>query len=204
MDRKELFFQLMSEGLSGEGFRYVKARNRFVRKDEKGNEFTVAFDTWEYFYMVETKLSVLITEIENIKRKAWGKSYDKFVTVGRVKSYLIDNPAEGQSLTDTEDNVRKAARSELDFYNSIGKEYFNRALDYQYLNRTLNRTPGSELYLAHNPIHTSFLAIIVSRLAGESDGRQAELFSFYRGIIQKHNPEFLEQYDLLVNHLTSV
>ena len=127
--------------------------------------------------------------------------YDKFVTIGRVKSYLIDNPSEGQVLTDTEGNVRKAAKGEIDFYHSFAKAYFEKASDYNYLHQKLNAHPGEELYLAHNPIHTSFLAIIVAKLVGEETVRLEELFRFYREIILKFNDVFIEEYDLLVEYL---
>ena len=198
MDRKELFFTLLDEEFSKEGFKYLKSKNAFVKK-EKGNEFVFAFDLWDQFYMVESKLNVLVGEIESIKKKAWGKLYDKFVSLGRVKSYLIDKPSEGQVLTDTEDNVRKAVKGEIEFYQTFAKSYYYRALDYKYLDEKLNLNSGEELYLAHNPIHTSFLAIIVAKLTGNE--KSSELFDFYRSIVLKFNEVFIEEYDLLVDYL---
>lgn len=198
MDRKSLFFELINEGLEKEGFKYVKSKNRFVKID-KGNEFVFAFDIWDHFYMVQTKLNVLVDEIEKLKRNAWGKRYDKFVTLGRVKSYLIEKPSDGVVLTDTEENVRKAAKGEIEFYHSFAKLYYSKALDYNYLDRKLNSNPGEELYIAHNPIHTSFLAIIVAKLTGNE--KLSELFEFYKGIILKFNKAYIEEYELLVEYL---
>jgi hypothetical protein len=50
----------------------------------------------------------------------------------------------------------KAVKGEIDFYYSYAKDYYKKHLDYHYLNRKLNAEPGKELYLAYNPIHTSF------------------------------------------------
>ena len=199
MDRKMMFFNLINETLANEGFKYIKSKNSFVKK-ESGNEFIFAFDIWENFYMVESKLNILIGEIENIKQKAWGTGYDKFVTLGRVKSYLISDPSKGIVLTDSEENVKKAAQGEIDFYYSFAKKFFVENLNYDYLDKKLNTSPGNELYLAHNPIHTSFLAIIVAKLVNNKEIES--LFNFYREIILKFNNAFIEDFDLLVAYLT--
>lgn len=201
MDRKSLFFELINESLEKEGFKYLKNKNAFVKKDQ-GNEFFFGFDLWDHFYMVESRLDVLVEEVEKIKKNAWGKLYDKFVTLGRVKSYLIEKPSEGVVLTDTEENVRKAAKGEIEFYHSFAKFYYARALDYKYLDKKLNSNPGEELHIAHNPIHTSFLAIIVAKLTGNE--KLPELFEFYRGIILKRNKSFIEEYELLVEYLKKI
>ena len=197
--RKEFFFKLVENELSKNGFKYLKAKNQFVKK-EGDNVFIFAFDTWDWFYRVELNLKIIIGEIETIKKKAWGKQYDKFVTIGRTKSYLLPKPGDGSSLTDTEENVKNAAKTEIDFFYSFAKNYFVQHLDYKYLDSLLNTNPNEELlYIAYNPIHSSFLAIIVSALTKNPD--LEKLCDFYRQIVQKHNDAYIEEYDLLVQYL---
>lgn len=198
MNRKELFFRLLEEELSKEKFKYFKSKNAFIKK-ENGNEFIFEYDLWDDFYMVESKLNVLIGEIENIKKMAWGKIYNKFMSLGRVKSYLIDDPTKGQVLTDTKNNVIKAVKVEITFFHSFAKKYFIEALDYSLLDKKLNLKPGDELYLSHNPIQTSFLAIIVAKLVGNEN--LISLCEFYRGIILKFDDAFVDDYDLLADYL---
>ena len=202
MARKELFFELINKELEKEGFRYVKTKNAFIKK-EGGNQYIFSFEIWYDFHSVEPKLAVLVDEIEKIKKKAWGKLYQKYVTIGRGKSYLIENSDDGISSTQTQDEVRAAASKEIAFYFSFAKDYYNRATDYKYLNETLNNNPGEELYLAHNPIHTSFLAIIVAKLVSTEESRMLELFETYRKVILKFNDVYIKKYDLLVTYLSN-
>ena len=143
----------------------------------------------------------MIKKVEDVKKSAWGKTYDKFESVGQTKSYLLPNKEIGISLTDTEEHVVEAAQKEICFYYDFVNLYFKEYSDINYLDIRLNAEPGKDLYLAHNPIHTSFLALIVAKLNGNK--RLDELMIFYRGIIEKYNSIFLPKYNLIVNRISS-
>lgn len=200
-DRKALFFDLLSAELVKEGFVYKKSKNQFTRKDESGNEFIYGFNIWPQFNMIEASFRILIKEVEDIKRKAWGISYDKFESLGKEKSYLTNVPSEGHSSTNTEENVKEAVRKEIEFYYSHIKNYFKKHLDLKYLDKILNTRPGEELYIAHNPIFSSFLALIVAKLTHNPDLNN--LFPVYRKIVEKFNAVFLDDYDLLQKVLST-
>lgn len=199
INRKELFFELLSTELFKEGFEFKRAKSQFIKKDEYGNELYYDFNIWPQFMKIEAGFRIFIYEVEAIKKKAWGKSYRKFESLGKEKSYLAPNPSEGHSWTDTEANVRLAVKKEIEFYHSVVKDYFKKHVDLEYLDSILNTIPGSELYVAHNAIYSSFLAIVVAKLVGHSNLN--DLFPVYRKIVEKFNFAFLEEYDLLQNYL---
>lgn len=199
MKRKELFFHLLQDELAKEGFKYLKSKNALVKKEDK-NEFIIGYDLWPQFYRVELNLKVILYDIEIIKKRALGKLYDRFATIGSTRSYLgDDSPKEGSILTESEQDTRDAVKSELDFYHQFVKGYFKKLLDYKYIDQKLNSEPGKELYLAYNPTDTSILAIIVAKLVGNE--KIEELFVFYRTIVLKFHKKLVNEYDLVVNYL---
>ncbi len=195
MERKELFFKLLNDEFSKYGFKYIKSKNRFTKK-ENGNEFIIEYETWSYFFSIQTHLEILIGEIEKIKKNAWGKSYNKFVTVGNSKTGLKKGLIE---KTDTEEKVIKVVKNEIVFYHSFAKNYFKQHIDYMYLDEILNTNPGKAYNLAYNPIHTSFLAIIIAKLV--KNKKIDELIIYYRKDILRVNNKFIDKYDLLVEYL---
>ena len=199
IDRKSLFFDLLRKDLIPEGFVYKKSKNQFFKKDEIGNEFIYEFNIWPQFKMVEAGFRILIKKVEDVKKQAWGKLYDKFESLGKEKSYLTKDPSEGHCWTDTEENVRLAAKKEIDFYHSYVKEYFYKHLDLKYLDKILNTNPGEELYISHNAIFSCFLAIIVAKLVNNPD--IDKFFPIYRYIVDKFNAQYLVEFDLLQNYL---
>lgn len=198
MTNKELFFQTLQDRFAGEGFVYLKSNDRLVKK-ESGNEYIINFNIWPLFLQVEVHYKILIKSVEDIKKKAWGKQYSKFESVGIPKRRIVSNPSEGIFWTEKREDILKAASSEFSFYNSVSKIWFEDNTNIFYLNKKLNEKPGSELFLAHNEIHTSFLAIIVAQLTENSNYNS--LTAFYRTIIERVNPHFLEDYDLLHAYL---
>ncbi|HEV8270608.1 MAG TPA: hypothetical protein VGQ04_04840 [Chitinophagaceae bacterium] len=199
IDRKTLFFDLLQKELNQEGFVYKKAKNQFVKKDEMGNEFIYEFNIWPQFKMIEAGFRILIKQVEDVKKKAWGKLYSKFESLGKEKPYLTKEPSEGHSWTNTEENVRLAVKKEIDFYHSSLKGYFSKHLDLKYLDKVLNTIPGEELYISHNAIFSCFLAIIVAKLVNNPD--LDSLFPIYRAVVEKFNGNYLNEYDLLQKHL---
>jgi len=198
MERKDFFFKIIGEELTNDGFKFIKSKNGFIKK-ENNNEFLFYFTLWSPFFAEEAHIDIIIGEIEQIKKKAWGALYKKYITIGTHKSLLKEYLGEGIVKTDTDEKLNSAAQGEIHFYYSYAKEYFKKHLDYNYLDQLLNNRPGEELFLAYNPIHTTFLAIIVAKLNGNIQFE--ELLSFYREIIIKHNFNYLEEYDLLSNYL---
>lgn len=198
MERKEYFIEELGKYLIKEGYEFKKSKKQFVKKTDV---FTViyAFDFSEYFYMYETVIKIEINIIENIKKKAWGKLYKKFVSVGQVKTYIIKDGTGHLIVTDTEEKVINAIQEEKMFYENYVVKYIQNMTDIYYLDNLLNKEPGKELFIAFNPIHTSFLAIIVAKLV--SNPNIDILFNEYRKLIIKHNEHFIEEYDLLVSYL---
>lgn len=202
MERKELFFSLLNNEFSKDGFKYVKSKKKFVKR-EKGNDFTIEYETWLYFFAIKTHYHIFLREIEKIKKNAWGKLYHKIETIGDTKQYI--------QKTDTEEKVIEVTKKEILFYHSFLKEYFNKYSNYKYLDEMLNKIPGKELQIAYNPIFTIFLAIIVAELT--DNPKIEELFAFYRdlivnvkknklmGIKQEYLIEEIKKYDLLVEYL---
>ncbi|WP_421921237.1 hypothetical protein [Marinifilum sp.] len=200
MTRKELFFHLLEKELKEYGFKYLKSKNKFVKRSNSG-DYIIDFNIWPSFIQVEANLKIVIKQIEDIKKKAWGKEYIKNISVGRQKSYLIENPEEAISWTDNESNIRYSVKKEIEFYINYGKQYFEERSNISKLNQILNINPGNELYVAYNPYQTIYLAIIVAKL--DNHPKLLELYNIYREIIGKRKPSFLGKYDKLVNHLES-
>ena len=100
---------------------------------------------------------------------------------------------------DTEPNIIKTIKEEVQFYFSVVKKYFRSYSDVNFLDRELNTSPNENRILSYNPIHTSFLAIIVDRLA--NNAKLPDLICFYKTIVEKHNIAFVEEYDLLEKYL---
>ncbi|WP_054715304.1 hypothetical protein [Marinifilum fragile] len=112
-----------------------------------------------------------------LKKKAWNDEYVKFISVGRQKSYLIDDPGSATSWTDTEKNIKKSVSDEINFYVDYGQQYFEEKSDLVKLNKLLNANPGEELYLAYNPFQTIYLAIIVAKLNDHRNYRNYMVFT---------------------------
>lgn len=200
MTRKELFFHLLENEFSKHGFKYFKSKNKFLKKNND-DEYIIDYEVWPNFIQVEANFKIVIKKIEDIKKKAWNDEYVKFISVGRQKSYLIDDPDSATSWTDTEKNIKKSVSDEVNFYVSHGRQYFEEKSDLVKLNQLLNANPGEELYLAYNPFQTIYLAIIVAKL--NDHPKLSELYGIYRNIIENLNSSFLNRYDKLVSYLES-
>lgn len=201
MESKEFFLEELGKFLLIEGFEFRKSKKQFVKKTDT---FTIVygFDFSEYFYMYETVIKIDIHEVEKIKKKAWGKLYRKLATVGQVKTYIISDGKAHLIVTDTQDKVIKALEEEKLFYKNYVNPYIERMTDLNFLDQLLNLEIGKELFVAFNPIHTSFLAIIVAKLV--SNPNIEILFNEYRKLVEKHNAHFIEEYDLLVNYVSNL
>lgn len=195
MNNRELFFSLLGAELAKEGFEYKKSINGFSKK-ENGNEYLYEFEIWPQFMQIDPNYRILIKEVEQVKKKAWGKFYRKFESVGDYKYNLLPKEETSTHWTDTEEAVRIAVQKEIDYYYSDLKEYFRIHSDINFLDRHLNDEPNKFRIVAHNSIHTSFLAVIVAKL---SDNDQLpKLISFYKNLI---SPEFMEEYKLLSEYI---
>lgn len=199
MERKEPFFKILNNRLSKDGFEYKPNRNCFVKK-ENGNEFTYRFEAWPAFMQILPHYEIVIKSVEDIKKKAWGKGYKKYWSVGQTKFYVTGKPLPSATMwTDTEQAIVKSANEELAFYDSFVKTYFQNYADVAYLDKELNTNPDENRIVAFNNIHTSFLAIIVAGLT--NNPQLPGLIDFYRPIVQKRNAAFLEDYELLAAYL---
>ncbi|MFY0602200.1 MAG: hypothetical protein JXR03_21165 [Cyclobacteriaceae bacterium] len=198
MTRKDFFFKELEERFEELGFKYLKSKNHLVRKSD-GNEFIIGFNIWPMFAQVEVHYRMILKDVESFKKSAWGKLYDKYESVGVNKNRLTSDPSKGMYWTDTESNILKAAESELHFYERVTEEWFQSHTNIAYLDNKLNTEPASELYLAHNEIHTSFLAIIVAKL--NQNPELDKLKTIYRSVVEKRNSNFLIEYDLLVDKI---
>ena len=199
MSMKELFFNLLGEELSKEKF-YRKG-NKFLKK-EGANEYIYNIDGSTGFLSFEPDFAILIESVEDIKKKAWGKSYRKFVSVGRTKRYLLPKEQSDQcwSWTDTEAAVFKAVSKEMEFYHSFLKQYYEQYSNINFLDELLNSEPHEHRVIAYNNIQTSFLAVIVAYLTENS--KLPELIPFYKAVVQKFNKEYLPEFEMLEKHLT--
>ncbi len=203
MERKELFFSLLNKELSKDGFKFVKSKKIF-RKKENGNDFFIEYETWPYFFAIKTHYYIFLKEVEKIKKKAWGEIYQRYYTLGDTKQDI--------EKTDTEKKVIEVAKKEIKFYHSFLKDYFKKNSNYEHIDKTLNEIPGKNLHLSFNEILTSYLAIIVAKLT--NNPKIEELFVFYRNVIislkneklfSKTQEEYIDEsivkYDLLVDYL---
>nr|WP_299384839.1 hypothetical protein [Allomuricauda sp.] len=197
-ERKELFYNLLNNFFSKEGFRLVKSKNAFIKKDNKGNEYVFRYTAWPMFIQVETKLDIQIKEVDEVKKKAWGKNYFKAVSVGTSKAYLVDNH-EGTLWTETEKDVRIAVQKEIEFYAKIGKKYFEDYSSIAFLDNYLNSVPKKNLDIAYNVKYAIVLALIVAKL--NDNPNLVELCDIYREISVKY--DFHKYYDPLVEYITS-
>ena len=76
--------------------------------------------------------------------------------------------------------------------------------DVSYLDRILNTTPGSKPNIAHNRIHSSFLAIIAAQLNNASAKRLESLIEFYRPVVIEYNDAYTEEYEILADYLMKI
>lgn len=200
MDRKELFFTLMNKELRGEGFVFKKSKNSFVKKENE-NEFIYKFEGWPYFAQVLPHYEIIIKVVEDVKKKAWGKLYKKYLSLGSTKAYLVKDSSDGTSWTDTEEAVRNTVKDEITFYHSFAKGYFKDYSNLSFLDKRLNDKPDGWNVIAYNHAWNSFLAVIVAKL--NNNPRLLELIEFYKPVVQKYTPNYLEEYELLEKYLLS-
>jgi len=197
MDRKKLFFDLLDSELGKEGFAYIAPKNAFVKKVATG-EYKIRFEAWPAFSQVLPKYDITINEIEEIKKKAWGKSYKKSWTLGHDKKEA-DGLVSAISPTYTVENVQLAAKEEIAFYHSFVKAYFENYSDIGFLEKKLNTTPDGWKVIAYNHAYNSFLAIIAAKLTNSP--KLPELIEFYRPVVKKYTESFMEKYELLAKYL---
>jgi len=195
---KELFFSLLGNELGKEG--YHQKGNKFIKKDN-GNEFIYNIDGSSAFLSFEPDFAILIQSVENIKKKAWGKSYKKFVSAGRTKRYLLPKEKSDQcwSWTDTQEAVYKAVKKEMEFYYSFVNNYFQTYSNIEFLDNYLNAEPDEKRIAAYNQIHTAFLAIIVAYLC--KNPRLPELVPFYKAVVQKFNVNYIPEFEMLEEYI---
>ncbi len=201
--RKSYFFEALNDFYKSKGFVYKKSRNSFVLKESSTkNEFIISYEIWPYFAQVEASYEILLQDVEKIKKGAWGKEYRKFVSVGIQKSYLASDYSLGISLTDTHKNVKKAITNEIDFWKTKVKVYFSMYSNISFLDEILNNDIGKNLYVAYNPVHTSFLAIIVAYL--NQRPFLEEVIAFYSNVVDLHNPAFQNDFKVLANYILNL
>ncbi len=202
MDRKQLFFALLGDELDKRGFSYKKSINGFSKK-EGGNEFLYIIEEAPFFLQIEPDFRILLNSVEKFKRKAWGKLYEKFASVGNTKRSLLPRQSveECHSLTDTHGAVITAVKKEIEFYELFVKKYFIQYSDIDFLDGLLNSKPDRFNVTTYNPIHTAFLAIIVAKLTFNPNFDN--LIPFYREVVNSFNKNFNEEFELLVKYAQS-
>jgi len=197
MNRKEIFFDLLNAELGKEGFAYIAPKNSFVKKVATG-EYEYRFEAWPAFSQVLPKYEIMINAVEEIKKKAWGKSYKKSWSLGHDKK-KADGLVSAISPTYTVEDVQVAAKEEISFYHSFVKGYFKAYSDIEFLEKKLNSTPDGWKVIAYNHAHNSFLAIIVAKLT--NNPKLPELIEFYRPVVKKYTESFTGKYELLAQYL---
>lgn len=202
MDRKQLFFTLLGEELDKRGYTYKKSINGFFKKAD-GNEFLYIIEEAPFFLQIEPDFRILLKSVENVKKKAWGKLYEKFASVGSAKRGLIPRHSveECRSLTDTRGAVLSAVKKEIEFYEFFVDKYFIQYSDVVFLDGLLNSKPDRLNVTTYNPIHTAFLAIIVAKLTFNPNFDN--LIPFYREVVNSFNKNFNEEFELLVKYAQS-
>jgi len=207
MERKEVFFEMLNEEFSKYGFKFVKSKKAFVKR-ENGNKYAIEYETWPYFFAIKTHYYSVVKEIEEIKKKAWGDLYRKpyFGTFGTVRQEI--------KKTDTLEKTLKVANEEIEFFHKFLLRYFENSTNYAYLDKLLNTEPGSKLDFAYSPVQTFFVSIIVGKLA--NNPKIEDLYILYRRLTykyiasdkrystQKLTDETMKKYDLLVNYLKNM
>ncbi|MBN8667468.1 MAG: hypothetical protein J0M30_08180 [Chitinophagales bacterium] len=202
MDRKQLFFTLLGDELNKHGFSYKKSINGFFKK-ENGNEFLYIIEEAPFFLQIEPDFRILLKSVENFKRIAWGKLYDKFASVGSTKRSLLSKQRveECHSNTDTKEAVLSAVKKEVEFYESFVNNDFIQYSDIGFLDGLLNSNPDRFNVTTYNPIHTAFLAIIVAKL--NFNPNFDNLIPIYREVVNSFNKNYNEEFELLVKHAQS-
>jgi hypothetical protein len=206
MERKELFFSLLNEALVKEGFEYKKSIKGFS-KTENNIEYKYTFEIWPHFMKIDPSFDILIKQIEDIKKKAWGKLYFKVATVGEYKrdmyrSKFIPIDFESISWTDTEEAVRKAVKKEIEFYYAYLKDFYMKFSDISNIDKFLNSEPYEHRVLCYVQENTYCLAIIVAKL--NNNPNLKNLIEFYKPLYFKQNQGNLTKFELLESYLLSM
>jgi hypothetical protein len=196
MKRKEIFLLHLYDFLKSDGFELK--RNRFVKKNDE-DTFVIEYTALGSISQIEPNYIILINEVEQIKKKALGKNYSKYFTLGNAH-YIINN-MEGYCTLDLNNDMLAldAAELEIIFYKNVLRKYFEEYSNVEYLDKLLNSYPAQKLNTAFNTVDTSFLAIIVAYLVKRANLN--ELIEIYRNIVGKGHPNRLIDYDLISGYL---
>lgn len=198
INRRDLFFELLGEELSKEGFEYKKSLNGFSKK-ENGNTYVYTFEIWPMFFQIDPKFRILIKEVQEVKKKVFGKGYNNLFSVGNHKHQMIPKEESSTSWTETEADVRKAVKREIDFYYSNIKEYYKKFSDVKFLDEYLNTKPYEYRCVAFNFEDTYKVAIIVAML--NNNPKLKELIDFYKPFYKTYNQGNTQDYDQLAEYV---
>lgn len=199
--RKAVFFGKTEKFYNSIGFKFRKSDTSFFKKDSQGNEFVISYEVWPSFMQIEPSYEILIKDVEDVKRKAWGKSYKKFCSIGRQRAYLLENPSDSTSWTDTIANVEVAINREKKEFYEIAEKYFSKYVDLSVLNEKLNSNLGENLDITYNEINGSFLGVIVAFLV--KNNNLIEIINYYEAVINRINPNYNSDFNLLKKYIVN-
>lgn len=210
MTRKELFFSFLEEEWKEEGFEYKKYKNQFVKKFNK-DKYIIEFEIWPDFYQVEPNYEIHLAEVEAIKKKAWGKKYERDDwTIRTNRLYLtrylgLDKEIVDTLETDTEENVDIAAASEMCFYvDVLDTHFFTKYSNIKSLDEYLNQEPQYKRYHINlSKVNNAYLAIIVAYI--NKNPQLEEIINTYRNFLKADknmHESYIDKYELLTNYFS--
>ncbi len=202
MDRRDLFFFLCRENYERLGFRYIKSKNSFKKKNEE-TEYIIRFTTWPDFAQVSVSYSLIINKVEKVKKKAWGKLYNKFETCGINKEYLDKETDDFVHFTDTTENIHTAVEKESKFYYSNLLRYFDNHSSMEFINSKYNNKLYEDIPdIAHfNRLHSAAVSILAAK--EENNPLLDEIANHYAEIIKRVQPSYSQEINLFIDLIYS-
>lgn len=197
MNSKEFFVKYLIETFSEEEFIFIKSKNA-LRKKKNDFTYLITFTSMHGFAHVSFSYSLLINEVEKEKKKAWGKSYNRFETAGINKPYLSKDADDAFSYTDTEKLVVDTINNEYKFYTEVASEYFANHLSYEYIDVNYNSLTCKRIpFIAHfNQLHSAVFAIYSA--SKNNNPNLQLLIRRYRSFLEKNQPSLIEYYDKFI------
>lgn len=171
-DVRETFANNLAVLLEEYNFKYVKSRDRFIRK-YNDQEFWFSILTYKYRedagYYINPTIQIRVNQVENIFHI--GSSFNakqkkETSTIGcSIENYMNDNSGAYRFYIEALDDVKPACKFILQLFKDIAIPFFEEYDNLIAIERHVNEEPLRELAII-NPIFRGSKGLIMAKLVG--------------------------------------
>lgn len=143
MTLSEIIIKEIEEVYLNDGFHYVKSKKTFKKKDGK-NELIIRYQFFNGLNM-QCTYGIMLSAVEELKKKAWGKLYIKDYSILNDRAYLPGNIDAESSFLLIDDNDKISEQHLIDaidyekkMYSEFGRGFFSKYQDLKVIDQFLN------------------------------------------------------------------